>query len=37
VRARAPCKALVKLRADFDAKTHWTQLSPGQFHFVEGV
>jgi hypothetical protein len=32
-----PCKALVKLRADFDAKTHWTQLSPGQFHFVEGV
>jgi hypothetical protein len=31
------CKALVKLKADFDAKTHWTQLSPGQFHFVEGV
>jgi hypothetical protein len=35
--ARAPCKALVKLRADFDAKTHLMQLSPGQFHFVEGV
>jgi hypothetical protein len=31
------CKAWVKLKADFDAKTHWTQLSPGQFHFVEGV
>jgi hypothetical protein len=33
----AHCKALVKLKADFDAKTHWMQLSPGQFHFVEGV
>jgi hypothetical protein len=33
----ARCKALVKLKADFDAKTHWTQLTPGQFHFVEGV
>jgi hypothetical protein len=31
------CKALVKLKAGFDAKTHWTTLTPGQFHFVEGV
>jgi hypothetical protein len=33
----APCKALAKLKSDFDAHTHWTALSPGQFHFVEGV
>jgi hypothetical protein len=32
-----PCKPLAKLWADFDAKTHFTALTPGQFHFVEGV
>jgi hypothetical protein len=31
------CKALAKLKSDFDAHTRWTALSPGQFHFVEGV
>jgi hypothetical protein len=36
--ASAPhCKALVKLKADFDEHTHFTQLSPGQFHFIEGI
>jgi hypothetical protein len=35
--AEPHCKALMKLKADFDDKTHWTRLSPGQFHFVEGV
>ncbi len=34
---KPPCKALAKLKSDFDAHTHWTALSPGQFHFVEGV
>jgi hypothetical protein len=32
-----PCKPLAKLWADFDAKTHFAALTPGQFHFVEGV
>jgi hypothetical protein len=31
------CRALAKLKSDFDAHTHWTTLSLGQFHFVEGV
>ena len=33
----SPCKPLVKLWADFDAKTYFTTLTPGQFHFVEGI
>jgi hypothetical protein len=32
-----PCRALAKLWGDFDAKTHFTTLTPGQFHFVEGL
>ena len=32
-----PCKPLARLWVDFDAKTHFTALTPGQFHFVEGV
>jgi hypothetical protein len=32
-----PCKPLARLWLDFDAKTHFTALTPGQFHFVEGV
>ena len=32
-----PCKPLANLWADFDAKTHFTALTPGQFHFVEGL
>ena len=32
-----PCKPLAKLWADFDDKTHLTALTPGQFHFVQGV
>ena len=32
-----PCKPLARLGVDFDAKTHFTALTPGQFHFVEGV
>lgn len=32
-----PCKPLARLGVDFDAKTHFTPLTPGQFHFVEGV
>ena len=35
--AHAQCKALAKLKAEFDAKTHVVQLTVGQFHFVEGV
>ena len=35
--AHAQCKALAKLKAAFDAKTHVVQLTAGQFHFVEGV
>lgn len=31
------CKALDKLRAELDGKTHLTKLTPGQFHFVEGL
>jgi hypothetical protein len=34
---KGPCRALDKLRAEFDTKTHFVPLSPGQFHFVEGV
>jgi hypothetical protein len=33
----SPRRPLARLRADFDAKTHFTALTPGQFHFVEGV
>jgi hypothetical protein len=33
----AQCKALAKLRAEIDAKTHVVLLTAGQFHFVEGV
>ena len=36
-KAPSPCKPLAKLWADFDAKTHFTTLTPGQFHFVEGI
>ncbi len=37
-RALVPhCKPIVKLKADFDQHTHFTALSTGQFHFVEGV
>jgi hypothetical protein len=32
-----PCKPLTKLWAEFDNKTHFTTLTPGQFHFVEGI
>jgi hypothetical protein len=32
-----PCKPLAKLWADFDAKTRFNKLTPGQFHFVEGL
>jgi hypothetical protein len=32
-----PCKPLAKLLADFDAKTHFAPLTPGQFHFAEGL
>jgi hypothetical protein len=32
-----PCKPFAKLRDDLDAKTHFTTLTPGQFHFVEGL
>jgi len=31
------CRPLDKLRAEFDSKTHLTKLTPGQFHFVEGL
>ena len=30
-------QAACKLSADFDAKTHFTTLTPGQFDFVEGI
>lgn len=33
----APCKALAKLEASLDAKTHAAPLTEGQFHFIEGV
>ncbi|MGB7974760.1 MAG: hypothetical protein WCF81_10525 [Roseiarcus sp.] len=33
----SPCRPLAELRADVDAKTHFTTLTPGQFHFVEGI
>lgn len=36
-RPHTPCKALARLKSEFDAHTHWTVLSPGQFHFVEGL
>jgi hypothetical protein len=32
-----PCKPLAKFLADFDAKTHLAVLTPGQFHFAEGL
>ena len=32
-----PCKPLTELRTEFDSKTHFTTLTPGQFHFVEGL
>jgi hypothetical protein len=32
-----PCKPLDKLRAELDSKTRLTKLTPGQFHFVEGL
>ncbi len=32
-----PCKTLAKLRADFDGQTHFSALTPGQFHFVQGL
>jgi hypothetical protein len=32
-----PCKSLAKLWAEFDVKTRFTALTPGQFHFVEGL
>jgi hypothetical protein len=35
--AHAQCKALAKLKAEFDAKTHVVPLTAGQFHFIEGV
>ncbi len=32
------CKTIEKMKADFDdGKVHFSTLSPGQFHFVEGV
>ena len=31
------CSLLAKLWADFDARTHFTALTPGQFHFTEGL
>jgi hypothetical protein len=31
------CKPLATLQAEFDNKTHFTTLTPGQFHFVEGL
>jgi hypothetical protein len=34
---KPPCTAIAKLKSHFDAHTHWTALSPGQFHFIEGV
>jgi hypothetical protein len=33
----SPCKPLAKLLADFDTKTHFAALTPGQFHFAEGL
>jgi hypothetical protein len=33
----SPCRPLAKLRADFDADTHFTALTSGQFHFVQGI
>ena len=35
---RAPvCAPLDKIKADFDAKTHFVALTPGQFHFAAGL
>jgi hypothetical protein len=34
---KTPCRQLARLRAEFDAKTRFTALTPGQFHFVEGL
>lgn len=36
--APAPrCKALARLKSDFDPRVRLTPLTPGQFHFVQGV
>ncbi len=35
--AKPVCAPLDHLKADFDAKTHFIALTPGQFHFVEGL
>ena len=38
--AKAPppkCMPLAQLRSDYADKTHLTVLTPGQFHFVEGM
>lgn len=31
------CKPLAKLLIEFDSRTHFMTLTPGQFHFVEGL
>ena len=31
------CQALAKIKAEFDAHTRWTVLTPGQFHFAQGL
>ena len=36
-RSHAQCKALAKLKSEFDAKTRVIPLTVGQFHFIEGV
>jgi len=36
-RSHPQCKALAKLKAEFDTKTHAIPLTAGQFHFIEGV
>ena len=36
--APAPaCAPIDKIKADFDAKTHFVALTPGQFHFAAGI
>ena len=32
-----PCKPIAKLRTNLDPKTRLTALTPGQFHFAEGL
>ena len=36
-RNKTLCTPLAKLRADFESNAHFTALTPGQFHFVEGI